>query len=277
MKKILLLTLSVLFLASSLWAAFDRLPPSLTDNPVLSSRADAIFYNPALLVRGSGMSSSIAYLMPYAESELVFVSGAFSYPLGRWGTVALGLTNFSTSSLSNEFRASFGHSLFLEKKVTYEIAGGYSLNIYNLSFGKSITGVSCGSASAVDLSLGLYGSVNPNISFGFFGDNLLAANFSGEQTTTLERRLIFGASYAPYEELTGFVSVERPEGRDTRFCLGVRFLPVDWARVYSSVKSSPEVFSLGLEFGKGSFWFGYAVSTHPRLPVSHTVGISYEG
>ena len=228
----------------------------------VAGRADALFHNPAAIVRKNGFDLTLYYTHPFGLAELSVGSAALVFPL-RSLTAGTGVSTFGTEHYQ-ESVAYFAAALPLLKKVSLGV---------NLRYSQiKITGY--GQAGALIGDLGLVADILPNVSWGFAVKNVNYATI-GRSGEAIPQIINTGWCIAPANNIKLMVDVYK----DIRFALdircGIEYRPIAVLALRAGAGNEPERFSAGFGLSFGFFAADYAFSSHADLGMTHQFSIRF--
>jgi len=240
----------------------------------------APFHNPAALAWWEGVGGGASTVRPfgYDFSSQQTVSAGVALP-GRWGGVALGLRRFGVDyqgqNLTRETTVTLAHGFRLMADEQSELAIGWSLSLYGLSYGRSVTGIDPGDANAVGVSIGGTAVLRDRTRIGFSAANVNGPNIGDRDKEDLRRRLSVGVSYAPYAGVETALDISSEPGETMQYRGGAEFQVARFAWLRAGIHTAPNVFTTGAGFAVGPLRLDYGLSTGGVLGETHQFGIAY--
>jgi hypothetical protein len=272
--------------ASSAWCAFDEIEESPRGRALGSActalRDDgyAVFHNPAGLAFLARGRASLGYLRPfgYDFSSLGAAAGEVALP-GALGGVAVGMRRFGVDymgvQLTHEATIALGHGLRLMRDAQSELAVGWSLQVYELGYGESVTGIDPGHAGAVGLHLGAVAVVRERTRIGVHVANVNHPRI-GLDGEDLPQQVSVGISYAPYPGVETVLDLDQGLGHGPQYRAGTEFEITEFLALRAGLSTEPNVFSAGLGIRRGILQLDYAFSTGGGvLGETHHVGVGF--
>jgi hypothetical protein len=191
------------------------------------------------------------------------VAAAFVLPTKGMGAVGLNVRRF-------------GDDLYNEHLVGL----GYSHKINNVTLGLQVnymqTTVSdLGARHAFTINFGGVAEIIPQLVFGAHIFNLnqaKMAEYSDERIPTIVK---VGLSYRPLKQLMLNVETEKDIDYKASFRAGVEYKIIEKVCLRTGISTEPYINYFGVGFVHKRLRFDYAVSTHPKLPWSNHLSLSY--
>ncbi|NNF08473.1 MAG: hypothetical protein HKN21_17055, partial [Candidatus Eisenbacteria bacterium] len=184
--------------------------------------------------------------------------------------------DYRGESLTGETTISLAHGFKLNSDANTELAVGYSLNLYSLDFGKSVTGIDPGSASAVGLNVAATAKVADRTTFGLYAQNLNNASIGSIDEEELHRRVGIGVGYSPYRGVNTVFDISEELGEDFQFRGGTEFQVTDFLWLRSGLRTAPNIYSAGVGISHRGIRVDYGFSTGGgTLDATHQFGIGY--
>lgn len=241
----------------------------------------APYYNPAGLAMVDHSAIGISYQSPYNLPffQNYFLSAALPVPYDGWGSVALTFQKFGVSYEDNDMSAEYtfglSHGFSLMQDIHSSLGIGYNLKYYYWSLGESVGGLDLGSGSTFGIDIGLQGSIYNRTFVGLYFLNINTPKIGAIRTHELPQRIVAGAGYTPIDNMTTTIAINKTIGKDTQVEAGFEFYLIPMLALRVGVSTEPNRFSAGLGFNYNSFFFDYALRTHPVLSETHQFGLSY--
>ena len=165
--------------------------------------AYSAFYNPGLLAQMTSGEVAASYVRPFRLEFTDFYAMGAVLPLdARYGTVGIGLShfkvNFADTDLMKETQVGLSHGITLFEDFHSRIDIGYSLNIYQVKQGLTVSDLDPGSDTALGVDFGMAVNLHKRTTLGFLVKNLNNPQI-GIDEEELHQRLVGGVSYHPYE------------------------------------------------------------------------------
>jgi hypothetical protein len=241
----------------------------------------APFHNPASLAWWEGIGGAASTVRPfgYDFSTQNVVSAVAALP-GRWGGAAVGVRHFGVDylgeDLTHETTITLAHGFRVAGDVQSELAVGWSLNLYGLGYGSSVTGIDPGDANAVGINLGATAVLRDRTRVGFHALNVNSPNIGDRDKLDLRRSLSVGVAYSPYSGVATTLDIATEPGESVQYRGGAEFQVTDFAWLRAGVHTEPNVFSAGVGLARGPVRFDYGFSTGGGvLAETHQFGIGY--
>jgi hypothetical protein len=246
----------------------------------------AFYYNPGMLPRLSWPMASMATVRPNGLdfNRLTTVAVAAQLP-GRAGGVAFGWRRYGTEyrdvqlNTENTLSVSHGFMLFSDASTTASL--GWTLNVYNAEFGRSVgaagdgsDGIDPGSAWAVGLDVGGVVTVYDRTRVGFHTRNLNNPTI-GDDAEELVRGVEVGIAYEPYPGVTSALDLAGALGQDFRFRGGMEFEVIEALDLRFGLETEPNRLTAGFGVHVPVLELDYGFSTGGGvLDASHHFGVS---
>lgn len=257
-------------------------------NLATADDAWALFTNPAGLSRLQGVEVVTAFYKPYGLSFFSTQLGAIALPVGKIGSVAIGYQGSSSRSgghlLSSENAFSMAHAFYLQKDLISTLAFGYTVNLYQVDYGKSagITGdgsdgLNLGSGFAFGVDLAIAGSLHERSWVALYVKNINSPEMGSAATSSrLPRSLAVGFGYEPYYGLkTDFMVYQAIGNHKTQYRAGIEYRIAPWLMLRAGVNTEPNRIGFGFGVEKFGAMVDYAYVSHPVLPETHQFSLGY--
>lgn len=248
----------------------------------------ALFINPAGLSRLKGIEVATAFYKPYGLSFFSTQLGAIALPVGKFGTLALGYQGGSSSYhgnlLSTENAYTIAHAFYLQKDLISTLALGYTINLYQVDYGKSagITGdgsdgLDLGNGFAFGVDLAIAGSLHERSWVALYAKNINSPEMGSAVTRSrLPRSLAVGFGYEPYYGLkTDFTVYQAIGNQKTQYRAGIEYRIAPWLILRTGVNTEPNRIGFGFGLEKFGAMIDYAYISHPVLPETHQFSLGY--
>lgn len=245
--------------------------------------ASAVYYNPAMLSYApidyeAGASYRNVWgadFITYAEGRVLFTVpqlGSF----GRFGAaVQTQNTEYGGNSMADETAITLSHGFWLMKDIHSSLAFGYSVNLYGVTFGETVTGQDLGSAWTAGIDAGFVAEIRTRTRIGAFVKNLNKPELGVEFGHPLPRALSIGVSYLPYAGIRTNIDVEKPVDSDAIIKGGVEYYMTSFAVLRAGLVNDPVSFNAGVAVKYAGLEVEYSYADHPVMPGSHYIGIGY--
>jgi len=249
----------------------------------------AVFHNPASLAWPERAAGAASYLRPfgYDFSSQSVATGAMALPRGAGG-LAVGIRHFGVEyqgqSLTSETTVSLAHGFHLLRDAMSELAVGWGVNLYSLSYGLSggidqggdVIRIDPGSATTVGINVGGIAVVRDRTRVGFYVVNLNNARIGNLDHEDLPRRVSVGISYAPYAGVETVLDIASQLGAPIEYRGGAEFEINEWVRLRAGIHTEPSIFTAGLGLHRSRLSLDYGFSTGGGvLGETHHIGIGY--
>ncbi len=242
--------------------------------------AYSAFHNPAALAWAGDIRGAGSYTRPfgYDFSSQSVVSGIA--PIGRWGGVGIGIRRFAVEylgeSLTGETTVSLAHGFQLLQDMQSTVSAGWSVNLYSLDYGTSVTGMDPGSATTVGVNLSAQAVVHERTRVGFYAHNINNPSIGKIDHEELLRQIGAGVAYSPYAGVTTVLDITNQLGDALQYRAGTEFEVTEFLRLRAGLRTSPNVFTAGVGINHYGISLDYAFSTGGgTLDTTHQFGISY--
>lgn len=230
----------------------------------IADDVSAIGVNPAGLCQVNKSAGAFGGRSAYGGAGgLHAVQAAFLLPVAKLGTFGVRLQESGLDLLS-ERSLRFVHGFSLAR----DLAFGYGLNAYNF------VQKDLGQGFAFGVDIGMFARIYRVWTVGFYAHNLNMPKVGG---TDLPRLLSFGLGFSPSSNIRSALDIVKEPGQPTRLAIGQEFRIVeDYLTLRAGVQTEPVSLAFGLRTGYRLAHVDYAVRTHPRLPLSHSIGLLIE-
>jgi hypothetical protein len=273
--------------AATAWAAFEDIEVSPRARALggawsaLRGDAYAVFHNPAGLAWSGRVEAGASTVRPfgYDFSSQSTAAGALALP-GRWGGLGVGVRAFGVEymgeTLERETTFGLAQGVHVRRDRQSELAVGWALHLYSLDFGRSVTGIDPGSATAAGISLGAVAVVRERTRLGFHALNFNNPSIGDLDKEELRRRVAAGVSYAPYPGVETVLEIANELGESVQYRGGAEFELAEFLWARAGIKSDPSVFTAGLGLRWKGLQLDYGFSTGGGvLGETHQVGVGY--
>jgi len=241
----------------------------------------ASFHNPASLAWVEGFEGSASYVRPfgYDFSSQSVIAGVARLPEG-WGGVGVGFRRFGVDyrgeDLTGETTVAVSHGVRLLQDLQSELSVGWAINLYSLDYGRSVTGLDPGSATAVGINLAAQAVVAERTTVGFYALNFNNPSIGDSDKEELRRRLGVGASYAPYRGVETVLDMSSELGEEIQFRGGTEFQVTDFLWLRGGLRTEPYIITAGVGIDHSRIRVDYGFSTGGGvLDVTHHFGVGY--
>lgn len=239
----------------------------------------AAMHNPASLAWSEDLAGAASYVEPFSLpfTSQGTVAGHLPLPRGA-GAIGFGVRTFGVRwrdvDLQNETTLSFAHGFRLMHDAQSELAFGWSVNLYSLSFGSSVTGLDPGRASTVGLGLGAVAVLRERTRVGFAVENANNPSIGDRDHQDLARRVTGGLAYSPYAGVTTLLDMNAELGSEIEYRGGVEFeaAPFLWLRAGLCTEPNKFTAGFGLEVRGMHLDYGFT-SGGGVLDDTHHVGL----
>jgi hypothetical protein len=240
-----------------------------------------VFHNPASLAWADRVQAGASTVRPfgYDFSSQNTVAAAFALP-GRWGGMGAGVRAFGVSymgeTLTQETTFAIAQGFHLRADRQSELAIGWALNLYSLDYGRSVTGIDPGDATAVGINVGATASVRERTRVGFQAVNLNNPRIGDRDKEELRRRVSAGVSYAPYPGVETLLEIANELGEAVQYRGGTEFELADFLWARAGIRSDPSIFTAGFGVRWMNVALDYGFATGGGvLGQTHHFGVAY--
>jgi hypothetical protein len=285
-------TTAILILLALTWQALPV--QAAFENVMVSPRARAMgdagvavpdapyatYLNPALLAYAERAGSvGLSYTQPYGLSfnKLLYLGAQFRLP-GRAGSLGLGLRQFGVDfegvDLTKEGTLTLSHGIALYDDLHSSVALGYGLNLYQLEYAESVTGIDPGDDVSLGFDLALVATLHERTRVAFMIHNLNAPKI-GVDEEELPRRLHGAVAYEPYTGVVTTLEVESLHGDKAQWRGGLELEVVENFDLRFGIATEPSKLSAGFGYDFKGFALNYAFSTGGGvLESTHQFGLT---
>lgn len=239
-------------------------------------------YNPAGLAFVDKISGGFAYNSPGSYGFASLSMFTATLPINEtYGTISLHGDMLRTKNgetvLSSENALGITHAFHLLKDLRSSLSVGYSLNLLLVDYGQSAgqsgdgsDGIDLGSVSGLGLDLAMQASLRNRAWMGVAVKNLNAPSLgSSESEAQAPRKFVAGLGYMPYYGLTTSFEVEKIQGMDAQYRMGMDYAIMEWFSIRAGVSTYPSQLTFGFGVKKSFIKVDYAYVTHPVLSGTH--------
>ncbi len=246
----------------------------------VSDVAFAAFSNPGQLGLVDRREVAATYVQPFRLdfTDFFYVGGALPID-AKYGNVGVGISHFKVSfndtSLLKETQISVAHGFNLYSDIHSRVDFGYSLNLYSMEFGETISGLDPGSEVAVGVDVGMVVTVHKRTHIGFKIKNLNNP-IIGLDEEELRRRLVGGAAYEPYEGVVTTFEIDSEIGEDVRYRSGAEMLLTENFALRAGITTGPNRLTGGFGYTYQDVGVNYGFSTGGgTLEDTHHFGLHF--
>ncbi|HET7225366.1 MAG TPA: hypothetical protein VFK69_06580 [Candidatus Eisenbacteria bacterium] len=267
------------------WAAFEDIEVSPRFRAIggagVAAAADvyAALGNPAALGWIEGVSGAASYVEPFSLGFAQQNAVAATLPLSRrMGGVGFAVRTFGVryqgENLDNETTLSIAHGFPIMQDAQSALAVGWSVSLYSMSLGTSVTGIDPGKASTLGLGVGAVALVRDRTRVGFAIENLNNPSLGDKDHEDLARRLTGGVTYSPYAGVTTMLAMNSELGQGMEYRGGVELQATSFLWLRAGVASDPNVFTAGLGLAVKGLELDYGFSSGGGvLGETHHIGL----
>lgn len=279
--------LAAVLIATPSWAAFEDIEVSPRARAMggawtaLADDAYGVFHNPAALAWSGRLQAGASTLRPFGYDFTSQNAAAASFALpGRWGGLGAGVRGFGVEylgeTLTQENTFGVAHGIQLRGDRQSRLAVGWAIDLYSLEYGRSVTGIDPGDATAFGVSIGALAVVRDRTRVGFQALNFNNPTIGSRDHEELRRRVSVGVSYAPYSGVETVLEIASELGEAVQYRGGTEFEVAPFLRLRAGIKSNPSVFTAGVGLQWTGMQLDYGFSTGGGvLPDTHHFGIGY--
>jgi hypothetical protein len=130
-----------------------------------------------------------------------------------------------------------------------------------------------GKKSIVDADLGLYSTLNKEISFGFWAKNLIHSKVNSVENT--ETALHLGFCYAPSDKVKFCAESEKYLSQQVRFKAGIEYNAFKNLAFRAGFQSSPAMPSFGVGYFLKNLKLDLAAALHPNLGLTTALNLGF--
>lgn len=285
-KLTVLLVLVVLgFSAGTALAAFDNTMASprargMGDSGVaVPDGAYATVLNPGHLATAPQYGVAASYVRPLSLNFTDHYHFGAVMPLENAGGIGLSLTQFKVdyedTKLLEESRVSLGYGQTLYTDYHSSVDIGVSLNMYHLKMGETISGINPGSDTAFGIDMGMVFTLHKRTRLAFLAQNLNNVQI-GIDDEELERRLVAGISYEPYDGVITTFEIDNELGQDVQYQGGAEMVIVPGFALRAGIITNPNKLTAGFgyTFKGASIIYGFS-SGGGTLESTHQFGVNF--
>lgn len=221
----------------------------------------SIFNNSALLSLNTNREVGFFYSpSPFGEKAMSNAFASYVEPTSI-GNFGLG---FSV----------YGFELY--KETQFALAYGKKLN-NNFSFGgtlfyKNINIKNYGSKGNAFLNLGAVATLNKEIGFGFYIENITRSTVSNE-SDQIPTVFWSGFHYKPLEDFIFTSALRKEIGYNLSLRFGAEYTLIDFLKLRFGVQNEPSIYHGGVGIIYNILQFDYAISSHNDLGLTHQFGL----
>ncbi len=223
----------------------------------------SVFNNSALIAKSKIREIGVFYSpSPFGEKAMSNAFASYIEPTS--------IGNFSAGF------SIYGFDLYKETQFAF----GYGNNINNnLAFGgtliyKNVNIKNYGSKGNIFLNLGGAATLNEEIGFGFYVENVTHSTLSKDEDQV--PTVFWGGLH--YHPLTDFVitsSLRKEIGYNVSLRLGAEYSPIEFLNLRIGVQNEPNIFHGGFGVKYNFIQFDYAISSHNDLGLTHQFALLF--
>jgi hypothetical protein len=280
---VLALVLAAMLIARPAHSAFEDLEVSPQARALGGAWAAALddpyaaFHNPASLAWTTRTGAQASWLRPFGYDFATQTAAAAVLPLPTWGGVGVGVRRFGVDwqgeNLMHETTVAVSHGMRILDDAQTQLALGWTLNLYALDYGRSVSGLDPGNAVSLGVSLGAIATVRERTRVGIQVMDVNNPDIGSRDKEQLPRAVTVGVRYAPYPGVETALDLSNTLGRDVQYRGGVAVGLTEFASLYAGVITAPSQLTAGLSLGRGGMSLDYGFTSGGVLPVTHHVGV----
>lgn len=239
----------------------------------------AAMHNPASLAWSDDLAGAASYVEPFSLpfSSQSAIAGSLPLP-GALGGVGFGVRTFGVrfmgEDLQDETTLSLAHGFRLMHDAQSELAFGWRVSFYSLSFGPSVTGIDPGRGTSLGLGLGALAVVRERTRVGFSVENVNNPSIGDRDHQDLNRRVTGGLAYSPYAGVTTLLDMSAELGSDVEYGGGIEFEVSRNLWLRAGLCTVPNVFTVGFGLQVRGLHLDYGFSSGGGvLDDTHHVGL----
>jgi hypothetical protein len=254
----------------------------------LAVDAFAPFHNPAALAWTGETQAAASYVRPFGYDFSSQWAASAVTRLGKWGGVGIGFRRFGVDyrdeSLTGETTVNVSHGFRLMKDLQSQLAVGWAVNLYNLSYGNTIdlesgnpgSGIDPGSATAFGVDLSAQATLYNRTRVGFYVLNVNNPSIGDTDKEDLVQRVGAGVAYVPYQGVTTVLDISNELGEPFQFRGGTEFDVLAFMKLRAGIRTEPSIFTAGVGINHSGISVDYGFSTGGgTLNPTHQFGVSY--
>lgn len=232
---------------------------------VADHQLNSIFNNPAGTAYLSSISINAQYLLPYQLTELSTKQLGVVFPT-EFGVFS-GLIKQYGFRLYNENT----FSLMYSRRFGQKFSAAFQLNFQQINLTND------NSSSQIYSALGINYSITKSLFIGLHLINTEGAKISiGEQTYKIPSFFIYGFKWEATKDFSLSTEIEKEADHASVYKLGLEYKPFEVLSIRTGFKGKPVQYCLGAGVNISGVNINAAVSHHPTLGMSSSVGLSYQ-
>jgi len=240
--------------------------------------AYAAFHNPAFLAELDGGEVTASYVRPFRLSFNDFFYAGASVPLNtRYGNLGIGISSYTVNyqdvDLLKEMQVSLAHGVTLFEDFHSRVDVGWSLNLYSLELGESVSGFDPGDDTSVGVDLGFSMLLHDRTRAGFQVRNVNNPTIGADEEE-LRQRLVGGIAYEPYDGVVTTFEFDNELGENVQYHGGVEMLVMTGFSLRAGVETDPNRLTAGFGYTLDRISVDYGFSTGGgTLDSTHQFGL----
>ena len=261
-KIILIYLLSVFNIIAQQYAGTRQI--ALGNSDLYTPDVFSIFNNPARLINIQNPQAGIYFSpAPFDIQELSYACASYSQPT-QIGTFSFGSTVYGFD-LYKETEIDLGYS----KGINDCLGLGFSLRYKNISI------KNYGSASTLLINLGTILELSHELAVGFYIENLSHATLNNEPNQ-LPAKMSVGLTSRNIQNFSLSAAVIKEIGFNPSVRFGIEHKLTENFFLRFGVSNEPSLYYCGIGIFYKIFEFGYAVSSHPDLGLTHQFDLIFK-
>ncbi len=235
----------------------------------------AAFHNPAMLAEVGQAEVTASYTRPFRLSFTDFMYAGAAIPVDpKYGNVGVGISKFAVNyqdvDLMSEVQISLAHGFTLFEDYHSRVDLGWSLNIYSLELGESVSGFNPGDDTSVGLDLGFAMVLHKRARAGFQIKNVNNPMIGADE----EERVVGGVAYEPYEGVVTTFEIDSELGEETEYHGGLDMAVASGFSLRAGVQTNPNRLTGGFGYSLENVTVEYGFSTGGgTLDSTHQFGL----
>ena len=225
----------------------------------------SVYNNPGALGQIENTGVGFTYDNRFLLKELSTQSLAAAYKMEKNGAIGLHLQHYGFGLYREMFTGvSYGISLAPNFSL------GTSVNFHRIQLGDNY-----GSTNALSLGLGMFYSVNEELSFGMRVANLTRTRLAEFEDERLPTTFGLGLQYIFSEKVFWNLEAEKNFAHPINIKTGLGFQPHELIALRMGVNSYPFQSTFGLGVTMPKFRFDISAGWHAQLGISPSVGLVF--
>jgi hypothetical protein len=237
---------------------------ALGGNTTTYSALQTIQNNPALFAKqkNDGVLISVGLQNRFQLADINFLQGGVLWKKKENG-FGISFQNIGVTDVQqSKIGLNYGRRLF------QKLAIGARFHVSQLNLG------TYGNNTLVDADLGLFSSLNKQVSFGFWVKNLAHSRINSDESVQTNFHL--GVSYTPSTKTSFNAEVEKNLLNAPRLKVGIEYLPSKNIFVRIGFVNSPAMPSFGIGYATKNIRLDIGASSHQQLGIVSAANVSYQ-